>query len=727
MATTIIKSIGSGGGRDYATIAAWVAAIPSNLVTADEQWIGELYNDSEFDLGGGAGVTINKTTDATRNIILRCAAGHSFKDNANKLTNALRYNPSNGVAVYNIGTAIFRINCDYVRIEGIQFKDTSATGGSGVTQGTTNAPNVLVKDCLFQSPNTTTGQGALILFNGTAVNCLAVVTGGGTGFISNGGSAKFINCLAFQFGAGSGFGFRGNYDSPLYRNCAAFGFNTNFRSGTSGSSNYNASGQASPPGANSLASLTASSQFENVSSSAAFDGRVKAGAALINAGVREQTYTSDLDVVGSARSTTTPTIGPWEYNAGGGDTTAPTLSSATVTSITSSGATIGATTDENNGTFYGVVTVSGTAPSSTQVENGQDSSGSAATHAGNVAVSSTGAKTLTATGLTASTSYYAHMMHKDSAGNKSTVISSTQFTTSGGGGDTTAPTLSAATITSITSTTAVLGATTDEANGTLYVVVSTSNTAPSAAQIIAGQIHTGSAATFAGNLAISSTGAKTITATGLASVANYYAHFTHRDAASNSSAVLSSGQFTTTDGIAPTLSGSITASAITQTAYTLTWPAASDNVGVTSYEYSLNAGTSYTTVGTALTTNITGRTAGTTDPVRVRAKDAAGNASTPLALDVTLLNYGVDLQTDTTTYTVKNNTGTVQTGTEFKLSFYRQDTDAFVVNKTVNTNGSGLLGIVRDAALANGVVYDIKITNTSNNHKGIFIATGGAV
>lgn len=316
MATTIIKSIGSGGGRDYATIAAWVAAIPANLVTADQQWIGELYNDSEFDLAGTT-VTINKITDATRNIILRCAAGHSFKDHANKLTNELRYNQSNGVGIVNNGVALLSIQCDYVQVEGIQFRDT-ASGGARVTQGTTNAPNVVVRNCIFQTANSNTGTGGLSLYNGTAVNCLAVGTGGGTAFISNGGSAKFINCLAFQFGAGSGFGFRGNYDSPLYRNCAAFGFNTNFRSGTSASSNYNASSQASPPGANSLSSLTASSQFENVTSSAAFDGRIKAGSSLISAGVREQTYTNDLDIVGSARSTTTPTIGPWEHSAGGG-------------------------------------------------------------------------------------------------------------------------------------------------------------------------------------------------------------------------------------------------------------------------------------------------------------------------------------------------------------------------------------------------------------------------
>lgn len=112
-----------------------------------------------------------------------------------------------------------------------------------------------------------------------------------------------------------------------------------------------------------------------------------------------------------------------------GDVTAPILSSPTASVTGSSTATVGATTDEGNGTLYAVVTVSGVAPTGVQVEAGQDNGGSAATWAGNVAVSSTGAKTLNATGLAASTAYYVHLMHRDAAGNRSNVVSSTPFTT----------------------------------------------------------------------------------------------------------------------------------------------------------------------------------------------------------------------------------------------------------------------------------------------------------
>lgn len=117
-----------------------------------------------------------------------------------------------------------------------------------------------------------------------------------------------------------------------------------------------------------------------------------------------------------------------------GDTTAPVLTTATQTVTGSSSATIGATTDEGNGTLYAVATVSGTPPSAAQVEAGQDNGGSAATWAGNVAVSSTGAKTIGATGLAASTAYYGHLMHKDAAGNRSNVVSSAQFTTDAASG-----------------------------------------------------------------------------------------------------------------------------------------------------------------------------------------------------------------------------------------------------------------------------------------------------
>lgn len=116
--------------------------------------------------------------------------------------------------------------------------------------------------------------------------------------------------------------------------------------------------------------------------------------------------------------------------ASGGDTTPPVLSSPTGAATGTTTATVGATTDEGNGVLYAVVTTSATQPSVAQIKAGQNNAGTAAAYASSQAVSSTGAKTFGATGLTASTTYYAHLVHADAAANDSNRVTSSSFTTS---------------------------------------------------------------------------------------------------------------------------------------------------------------------------------------------------------------------------------------------------------------------------------------------------------
>jgi len=218
---------------------------------------------------------------------------------------------------------------------------------------------------------------------------------------------------------------------------------------------------------------------------------------------------------------------------GGGDTTAPTLSSGVGTSTGTTTATVGATTNEANGTMYAVVTASATAPSAAQVIAGQDNTGSAAVWSGNQAISSTGAKTFSATGLTASTTYYPYIVHRDAASNTSTVLSGPSFTTSAAG-DTTPPTLTSPTGTQTGSSTATGTVVTDEGNGTLYALASVNSTETAATVKASGLTQ-----------AISSTGTKTVNFTGLSPSTTYYAHYVHRDAAGNDSTRVSSASFTT--------------------------------------------------------------------------------------------------------------------------------------------------------------------------------------
>lgn len=94
------------------------------------------------------------------------------------------------------------------------------------------------------------------------------------------------------------------------------------------------------------------------------------------------------------------------------------------------------------------------------------------------------------------------------------------------------------------------------------------------------------------------------------------------------------------DSTAPVFPDALTSANVTQTEFTLGWSAATDASGIARYEYSYDNST-WTTAGTALSVNLTGRTAGTTYTMRVRALDPSGNASTVRTLVVvTLANSG---------------------------------------------------------------------------------------
>ena len=116
--------------------------------------------------------------------------------------------------------------------------------------------------------------------------------------------------------------------------------------------------------------------------------------------------------------------------------------------------------------------------------------------------------------------------------------------------DVTAPTLSSPTDAANGSSAATGSVSTNEGNGTLYWVVSTSGTAPSAAQVKAGNDHTGSAAADSGSQAVGGTGVQTLSPapSGLTASTAYTIHFMHEDAAANQSSVSSGDGFTTAAG-----------------------------------------------------------------------------------------------------------------------------------------------------------------------------------
>jgi hypothetical protein len=204
------------------------------------------------------------------------------------------------------------------------------------------------------------------------------------------------------------------------------------------------------------------------------------------------------------------------------DTAAPTLTSPTSASTGTTTGSGAVTTDEGNGTLYYLASTNATETAATVKASGAT-----------LAITSTGSKPVTVSGLIASTAYYLHFLHRDAANNDSTVANSASFTTAAAG-DTTAPTLTLPTGTKTDSASATGTVTTNDATGTLYRLASI-NAVESAATVKAAALTT----------TVTATGVQTVSFTGLSPSTTYYAHYVHRDPAGNDSTVANSASFVT--------------------------------------------------------------------------------------------------------------------------------------------------------------------------------------
>jgi hypothetical protein len=153
---------------------------------------------------------------------------------------------------------------------------------------------------------------------------------------------------------------------------------------------------------------------------------------------------------------------------------------------------------------------------------------------GSQAISASGSQSISSiTGLTASTAYYMYAAQIDANGNPSATASSS-FTTSAPP----APTLSVP----VAATNKTIGVTTNANTGTMYWVVTTSSTAPTAAQIKAGQNNAGGAAVASGNKAIAVAAKWATAVSGLTNGTTYYGYFVHNNSSGDSN-VAATGSF----------------------------------------------------------------------------------------------------------------------------------------------------------------------------------------
>ena len=264
------------------------------------------------------------------------------------------------------------------------------------------------------------------------------------------------------------------------------------------------------------------------------------------------------------------------------------------------------------------------------------------------------------TGLSCGTTYTLGVRARDAAGNLSTAA--TRSATTGACPDTQAPSApTALTAGAVTPTSIPLGwaASTDDVGVTGYQV---------SLNGVAGATVTGTGYTF----------------TGLTCGTTYTLGVRARDAAGNYSdpATATAQTADCPDTQAPSMPANLVSGTVSDTSIPLSWDAATDDVGVTGYQVSLNGvpGATVTATGYAFT----GLSCGTTYTLGVRARDAAGNLSAAATASVATSACPVDTQPPSVPTALSVGT---PTATGLPLSWAPAIDDVGVTGYQVSLNG----------------------------------------
>ena len=305
-------------------------------------------------------------------------------------------------------------------------------------------------------------------------------------------------------------------------------------------------------------------------------------------------------------------------------------------------------------------------------------------------VTSSTTASVNVTGLTSMTSYDITVLASDTSNNRSSVSTALRVTTPDG----TAPTVP----TNVTISNQTL------AGFTVTWTASTDNVAVTKYNI------------YRNGAYIATINAPTSTYT----FANLLANTTYQitvlamDAAGNRSAQTAAVSGTTlagTDTLAPTAPTNLLSSNITTSGFTITWTAATDNVGVSGYNIYRN-GTYVTTVsGTTTSYTFSGLSAGLTHNVYVRALDAAKNFTNSTTRSVTTLAAGDATPPTAPTGLVSSNVS--KTG--FRIAWTAATDNVAVANYNIYRNGAYVATVgggtlnYTFSGLAAGTTYSITV------------------
>ena len=279
-------------------------------------WQGQCQNQ-EFTAAGSHLTITGSTQSSAAYKELSTASGASFRDHANKLTNALRYNASNGCGIRSTGAIAIAITVSetnarltnlQIACEGSDSKcvDVNVSGATGpfdnlILEGTATGTSALngvirpssatVRNCVIVQRASAadhivgTGTGTSSYYNCTIVAPDDLATAPTSIFLSGAsGTVTVQNCGLFA----------GDSTKAIKAGSATFNFTTCYSdiSGTAG-----------------VTQTTYSNEFQNVNDSTR-DFRLKTGANQINSGTTDATN-APTDIVGTTR----PQMGVYDVSA----------------------------------------------------------------------------------------------------------------------------------------------------------------------------------------------------------------------------------------------------------------------------------------------------------------------------------------------------------------------------------------------------------------------------
>ena len=304
MATESVKTIRASGG-DYSSLSAWEVGERRDLVAADEIAVAEMYDDWPTGLSVN-GLEIrsdtNWTSDATRYIHIRAAAGEGFE--GDKDVGAL-------VLAAHSTYGSFRFVRTHARVTGIRFKPSTGTRSAFSFYFDNSNYRLLVDRICVDGMSSTSGDMRLESLGATdtvtAYSSLFL-----NGYRTAAPSSTLDNFLFHNCGAAGHSSYA--YIRVKAVNCWEYNTGGFFTSAMGTGSDYNASEDTSAPGSNSIHSYAASTEFENAAS---YDFHLKSGSNFIGAGANLYP-TPQYDIDGDEW----PSSGAWDigfdYVTGGG-------------------------------------------------------------------------------------------------------------------------------------------------------------------------------------------------------------------------------------------------------------------------------------------------------------------------------------------------------------------------------------------------------------------------